>query len=290
MTDLVQFVFSGLTAGAIYGLVALGFGIVFRGTGAVNFAQGEFVMLGGVGVAALHGAWSAPLLVDILLVLAGGAVVGVFAEVVVVRLSRSPSPATLTLATIGLALVVRAAVLLVTNRRSYSLPGFTGGDALHVGGAALQPQTLWNLGLVAVAGVALALLLRSRLGLDMRATADDRAVATAFGVSFHRATGLVFVVATVLACLAGVALAPVTSVSYDSGTLLGLKGFAAAMLGSLGSARGAIAGGFALGLTEALFAGYVSSTYADVVAFVLLLAVLLIRPTGLFRGVSVDRV
>jgi branched-chain amino acid transport system permease protein len=291
VSDLLQIAFSGLTVGAAYALVALGFAIVFRGTRAINFAQGEYVMLAGVAAGALNEAAHPPLLVTVVAVILMGALAGVLTEVVALRLIRRPDPATVTLATIGLAVTIKAAVLLITDRASYTLPGFSGDASLRIAGATLEAQTLWNCGLVAVAAGGLALFFsRTRIGVALRASADDAEMAASTGMSRRTATAWSFGLAGALAAAAGAGLAPVSPVNYDFGTLLGLKGFAAAMLGGLGSMSGAVLGGFALGLAEALFAGYVSSAYADVVAFAVLLLVLFVRPTGLLAQVRVERV
>ncbi len=291
MTDFLQLTFSGLTTGAAYALVALGFAIVFRGTRAINFAQGEYVMLAGVLAGALNQWAHPPLALVVLAVVLTGALCGVATEVVCVRFTRRPDPNTITLATIGLGVAIKAVVLLATDRQAYTLPGFSGDATLHLGGAVLDAQALWNCALVAVAAGALAAFLRwAPLGVALRASADDGEMAAASGFSRNGAAAWSFALAGALAAAAGAGLAAVSPVNYDFGTLLGLKGFAAAMLGGLGSMPGAVAGGFAIGLTEAWFAGYVSSTYADVVAFGVLLIVLFTRPTGLFAAVRVERV
>jgi branched-chain amino acid transport system permease protein len=200
-------------------------------------------------------------------------------------------PDRITLATIALAVTIKGVVLLATNRQTYALPAFTEGGPVHIAGAAANTQMFWNLGLVVLsAGVLTLFFRRSRQGVLMRAAADDREMITALGVPASRPTAWAFVIAAVLAAIAGAALTPLTLISYDSGTLLGLKGFAAAMLGGLGSMYGAVVGGFALGIAEVFVAGYISGAYADTLAFLVLLVVLFVRPTGIVRRVAVKRV
>jgi branched-chain amino acid transport system permease protein len=291
MVHLLQVVFSGLSVGAVYALTALGFGIVHRGTGAVNFAQGEYVMVGGVVAGVVHEAFAPPLLVTILVGLAAGALVGLATHVVGVHFTPNPTADGITVATIGVAIAIKAGMTIVTNRRTFGMPSFTGDAPISVLGAALNPQTLWNLALVGVAATALALFFRrTRRGIMLQAVADDAEIASAFGVSYRGATAWSFGLAGVSGALAGLALTPLTLISFDSGTLLGLKGFAAAMLGGLGSMPGALAGGLVLGLSEAFFAGYGYSNLADVVAFVILLVVLFVRPSGIFATTAVERV
>jgi branched-chain amino acid transport system permease protein len=291
MTHFLQIILSGLSVGAVYALVALGFGIIHRGTGAVNFAQGEYVMVGGVTAGLVHELLAPPLLLTILVALAAGVAAGLLTDLVGVRFSRHPTADGITVATIGVAIALKAAVTILTQRRTYGLPSFSGDTPIRTLGAAINPQTLWNLAIVAVAAILLTLFFRyTRRGVMLRAVADDAQTASAFGVSYRGATAWSFGLAGLLGAVAGVALTPLTLISFDSGTLLGLKGFAAAMLGGLGSMPGAVLGGFLLGLSEAAMAGYGSSRYADVVAFVILLLVLFGRPSGIIRTGAVERV
>lgn len=289
MTLLFQVLFAGLSVGAVYALVAVGYGVVVNGTGAVNFAQGEFVMLGGVVAGVVNELWHPPLAVSLLAALLAGVASGLLTEAATARFTRSAE--VITLATIGLAVAVKAVVLLATEGRSYQLPHFLGAEPLTVAGAVVDTQALWNLATVAVVAVALtAFFRRTRRGTILRAAADDPEMVTALGVPFRSTARWVFVLAAVLGVLAGVGLAPLSVLTYESGTLLGLKGFAAAMLGGLGNLYGALAGGLLLGLTEALVAGYGSAAYSDVVAFAVLLVVLFTRPTGLFAQRKAVRV
>jgi branched-chain amino acid transport system permease protein len=248
-------------------------------------------MIAGVVAGALYASGDVPLAAVVVAVVVLGALMGLATEVLCVRFVKGSDPHTVTLATIGLGVAAKAVVLIATDRQSYTLPGFSGSATLDVGGAALDAQALWNCALVAFAAVALAAFLRGTpLGVALRASADDGEMASASGFSRRAAAAWSFALAGALAAAAGAGLAAVSPVNYEFGTLLGLKGFAAAMLGGFGSMPGAVVGGFAIGLTEAWFAGYVSSGYADVVAFSVLLAVLFTRPTGLFAAMRVERV
>ncbi|MCC5579547.1 branched-chain amino acid ABC transporter permease [Microtetraspora sp. AC03309] len=291
MNLLLQVVFAGLSVGAVYALVAVGFGVVANGTGAVNFAQGEYVMVGGVVAGVVHEVWHPPLPVSVLCAVAAGVVAGLVTEFAVSRFSGARSAEIITIATIGLAVALKAAVLLLTDRKTYGLPHFLGERPLRVGGAVADTQTLWNLAVVFVVAVGLSLFFRrTRQGTILRAAADDPEVVTSLGVPFHSVARWVFVIAAVLGALGGAGLAPLSVMSYESGTLLGLKGFAAAMLGGLGNLYGAVIGGLVIGLVEAAVAGYGSAAYGDAVAFVILLIILFTRPTGLFSQRKVVRV
>lgn len=290
MESFLQFIFSGLTAGAAYALVALGFSIVYNGTEAVNFLQGEYVMLGGIIGGTLHEIFGWPLYIVVLLTILAGMAAGWLTELIGVRWMRNPSGDNITIATIGMAMALKATVMVATGRKTASLPPFSDAPPITIGGASLLPQTLWNIFIMILAAILLTAFFRyTKPGVIMRATADDRDASSMVGVNLTQATAWTFILAGGLGATAGVSLTPITLMSFEAGTLLGLKGFAAAMLGGIGGMYGSIAGGLLLGLAEALTAGYISSAYSDVVAFVVLLFVLLKSPTGLFGQSSTQR-
>ncbi|MEZ5175589.1 MAG: branched-chain amino acid ABC transporter permease [Acidimicrobiia bacterium] len=292
MTHLIRVVVSGLGSGAIYAMVALGFVLVYRGTKVINFAQGEYVMVGGVVAGAVYEAFDVHILIPIVAGLSAGLFAGLLTQVLVSSTRRArDNPHLVTLVTIGFAVALKAAVMVTTDRQTYQLPGFTNRIPITVAGATVNGQVLLNVTMMAVSAVLLMLFFRyTRRGLWLRATADDPETAEAYGVSSTGSFLWSFGLAGLLGGLVGIGLTPLALISFDSGTLLGLKGFSAAVIGGLASPAGAIIGGLILGLAEAFVAGYGPSAYADVVAFVALLGILLARPTGIFREVSVDRV
>lgn len=280
--DFLQFVFAGLTSGAIYALIALGFCVVHNTMGIVNFAQVDFVSLGGMLL--YSGLYSAGLVMPLAL---AGAVFGVMlvamlVERIGIRPARSSDPLVLIFLTIGLSIVLRGLMVLIWGKNRMGLPPLAGEEPLRLLGAALMPQTLW---ILLLTGMAIALLAwfyrKTRLGLAMRAVASNPTAAAAVGLPVGRVRMWTFGLAGLLGGLAGALVTPITTLSHDVGVLLGLKGFAAAILGGFGSLAGAILGGIGLGLLESLSAGYLSSAYKDVCAFVVLLLVLFVRPKGL---------
>jgi branched-chain amino acid transport system permease protein len=291
MTNLLQILFSGVSAGAVYALVALGFSIIYKATRAINFAQGEFLMVAGIVASVLHAKHGWPLALACLGAIVLGALMGLLTDLVAVRFLRRPDPLTITVGTVGIAIALKAVVLLRTHGIPYSLPAFSGEKPLHIGGALLERQTVWNVSIAIVCLIVLTLFFsRTRRGVSLRASADDRDTAASYGVSFVGATTWAFALAGALAAVAGIAITPLTLMSYDQGTELGLIGFAAAMLGGLGSMPGAVVGGITVGIAEALVGGYISAPYASASGFVILLLVLFTRPTGLFKAVAVERV
>ena len=286
----VQFVASGLTAGAIYALVALGFSIIYNASGAINFAQGEFVMIGAMSAVTLV-ATGLPLAVAVPLAVLGAAVVGLVLEKIAIEPARNADTVTLIIITIGASLFLRGLAQLVWDKRIHVLPAFSGDRPIAVLGATILPQSLWVLGGAALAvGMLSWFFGRTLFGKAMLATSYQPLAARLCGINTRTVLFASFGLAAVLGALGGVLTAPITFTSYDSGIMLGLKGFAAAMLGGLGSFVGAVVGGLALGLVEGLGAGFVSSAYKDAIAFVIILAVLFFLPQGLVGARRGDRV
>jgi branched-chain amino acid transport system permease protein len=286
----LQFIASGLTAGAIYALVALGFTIVFNASGAINFAQGEFVMVGGMSAAMLVAA-GVPLPLAVLLAIAAAVLVGLLVERIAISPARHAGTVTLIIITIGVSLFLRGLAQLVWGKGVHRLPGFSGEDPIALAGATVLPQSLWVLAGAAVAVMALRFFYgRTLAGKAMLATSYNRVAAQLVGINTRAVLFASFGLAACLGAVGGVLIAPIAFTSYDAGIMLGLKGFAAAMLGGLGSFPGAVLGGLVLGLLEGLGAGFVSSAYKDAIAFVVILGVLFFLPGGFLGARRSDRV
>jgi len=286
----LQYVAGGVTAGAIYALVALGYSIIFNASRVINFAQGEFVMIGGMTAVTLVGA-GAPLAVAVPLAVAGAIAAALLLEKVAIEPARQADTVTLIIITLGASLVLRGGAQIVWDKRVHSLPAFSGDQPLHLLGATVLPQSLWVLGVAAAAVGALSWFFgRTLFGKAMLATSYNPLAAQLVGISTRQVLFVSFGLAAMLGSLGGVLVAPITFTSYDVGIMLGLKGFAAAMLGGLGSFGGAVLGGLLLGLAEALGAGFVSSAYKDAIAFVVILAVLFFLPGGLLGARRIERV
>ncbi len=280
--DLLQFIFAGLTSGAIYALIALGFCVVNNTMGIVNFVQVDFVSLGGMLMFSALFSAHLPMVAGLLLAVAGVALTAMVVERLGLRPSRSNHHLVLIFLTVGLSIILRGAMKLTWGMNRMALPPLTADQPVRLLGASVLPQALWILGLTVVAIVLLTwFFYRTGLGLSMRAVASNPTAAAVVGIPAGRVRAASYAIAGALGGLAGVLVTPITTLSYDVGVLLGLKGFAAAILGGFGSFPGAIFGGVLLGLLESLSAGYFSSAYKDVVAFVVLLLVLFVRPKGL---------
>jgi branched-chain amino acid transport system permease protein len=288
--QLLQVLFAGLTAGAIYALVALGFSIIYNSSQVINFAQGEFVMIGGMAtVSFLHLGLSLPLAA--LAAVGATTVVALALDKLAVERARGASVVTLIIITIGASILLRGLASLVWDKNIHALPAFSGDKPIAVGGATLLPQSLWVLGVsLAVLAALWWFFNRTLYGKAMLATSHNRLAAQLAGISVRRVLLVSFGLSGALGALAGILVAPITFTAWDVGVMLGLKGFAAAILGGLGSGPGAVLGGLLLGLAEALAAGYVSSAYKDVIAFVIILAVLVLMPGGLLGRRAAERV
>ena len=284
-SELLQYILSGLTMGGIYALVALGFVIIHNVTGIINFAQGEFVMLGAMFMVTLIGVGLPTPIALVLSILAVMIVVGLI-EFGAIRSARRASSVTLVIITIGLSTAIRGVALLVWGTNPYKLEPFSQGGSINIGGATIVPQSLWVVGTTAVVLVFTYLLFEyTYLGKALKACMVNKFAARLVGISPQRMSLLAFVFSAALGALAGIVIAPITYVTYDMGLMLGLKGFVAAVLGGLSSTPGAVIGGLALGVVESLGAGLISSGYKDGIAFIILLLVLFLKPDGIF-GVS----
>ena len=286
----LQYIASGLTAGAIYALVALGFSIIFNASGAINFAQGEFVMIGGMSAVTLL-ALGLPLWVALPLAVLASVLVALIIEKLAIEPARHAGTVTLIIITIGVALFLRGLAQLLWGKGVHRLPSFGSEQPIEWLGATLLPQSLWVMGGAALAVFCLSAFYgRTLLGKAMRATSYNRIAAQLAGINTRGVLFASFGLAAALGALGGVLIAPIAFTSYDAGIMLGLKGFAAAMLGGLGSFAGAVLGGLVLGLLEGLGAGLISSAYKDAIAFVVILLVLFLMPQGLLGGRTSDRV
>jgi branched-chain amino acid transport system permease protein len=284
MGEFLQFIIAGLKSGSIYALVALGFTIVYSSTGAINFAQGEFYMLGG-----MLGVWfvslGLPVLVAAAAAIAVTAAIGALFELLAIRPIASGDPLRIIMVTIGGSVVLRQLALHVFGPDELPLPPFTAGPSIKALGAAVERQTVWVWALTALAVIALVVLYRrSVFGKAMRATSLQRDAARLVGIDAKNMVTASFALAAGLGALGGLVVAPLTQTAFDVGAGIGVKGFSAAILGGLGSPIAAVGGGLILGLLESLTAGYLNPVYKDAVSLVVLLAVLFLRPQGLLGG------
>ncbi len=290
MSELLQFLLSGVTVGAVYALVALGFTMIYNASDVVNFAQGEFVMLGGMITVFAHAA-GAPLPLAALTAVVATAALGVAMNKLAIEPARGAPVVSLVIITIGASIFIRGAAQLIFGKQIHRFPAFSGEDPIRILGATILPQSLWVIGGAVVIFVGLWLFFtRTLLGRAVLATSNNRLAAQLVGINTPFVMTLSFAMSAGIGALAGVLVTPITLTAYDVGLAFALKGFAAAMLGGMGNPKGALAGGLIVGVLEAMTAGYLSSQYKDAAAFIIIFAVLFFRPQGLFGRQSTDRV
>lgn len=277
LSVFVQLLLPGLTTGCVYALVALGFVLCANVSGVVNFAQGEYVMLGGV-VAAFASSQgiALPLAVG-LAVLVGGCLGALQERLTLAPVRHAPDFIQITI-TLGVAVVLRGLALIAFGKDPLSMPGFSGDGVFEIGGAVVALQSLWVWGATALmlAGMFWFLMFTDP-GRAVRACSINLQAARLMGVDAERLTLFVFVVAGATAALAGVVVTPIVLANWDAGIAYGLKGFVGAILGSFRSPLVAVLGGLGIGVLESFAAGYVSSGYKDAMVYGVLLAYLLIR-------------
>jgi branched-chain amino acid transport system permease protein len=280
---VLQYLVAGLTYGTIYAVVGVGFNIIYNTTGIINFAQGEFVMLGGMTAVTLHRFVPLPLAIAgaVLFTMAIGAVI----EMTFIRSLSKPSVLRMIVITIGISIVVRELALVAWGESVRSLPYFTGNEvsSIGAGGVRVSPQVLWSLAACVVIVAFLWFFFQhTSLGRQMRACAANRDAAALCGVPTKNLVTLSFVLSAGIGALAGCVVSPITYTSYNVGAGLAIKGFTVAILGGLGNSMAAVAAGFVLGVLESFSVSLLPTAYKDAISVAVLLAILFVRPSGLF--------
>jgi branched-chain amino acid transport system permease protein len=290
LSSFLQYLFSGLTAGAIYALSGLGFSIIYNASHVINFAQGEFIMIGAMATVSLVGL-GVPLVLAVALAVAATVLVGVLVARLAIEPARGAPVVTLIIITIGLSIFLRGLAQLIWGKGFHSLPSFSGDAPIVLGGATLLPQSLWVLGtaLAVIAGLGW-FFGRTLFGKAILATSCNPLAAQLMGIRVSSVLLAAYGLAAFLGAVGGIVMTPITFTATDSGVMFGLKGFTAAVLGGLGNGAGAVVGGLLLGIAEAFGAGYLSSAYKEATAFVIILLALLFLPNGLLGRPGTDRV
>lgn len=290
MQELFQYLFSGITNGAVYAVIALGFSMLYSSTGLINFAHGEFVMVGALSLISLWKGLQLPLPAAFAGAVAVTATAGFLLERLAIRSVRKPHPIVLVIITVGASILVRGIAMVAWGKDPHSAPPYSNNAPIDIAGATLLPQSLWVLGLTLMVVLGLHIFHRRFLtGRAMLATAINRKAAGVVGIPTDMMVLLAFAMSAAMGGTGGALIAPLSMSSFDMGMNLGLKGFCAAMIGGIGSSWGAVIGGVLLGILEAMGVGFVSSGLKDVVAFVLLLLILYFRPAGMFGRAAVHR-
>ncbi len=282
LSHLAQFLFSGITLGSIYALIAVSLVIVYQASLVVCFAQGELFVFGALTMVTLTSK-GLSLPVAFVLTLFFAVLIGALIHRVLIRPIQGSSIGTLIVMTIAISLFLRGLALLIWGRQSYVQRPFSEGEPMQILGAFLQLQVLWIIGIAAVVLLIIWFFFeKTSLGLAMRACAEKPVGALLMGISVERSALVAWAWGAGLGALAGAAIAPLLFMQYSSGVMPMVKGFIAMSMGGLNSLVGAAVAGFLLGIVEAYTIGLVSSQFADTIIFTLLIVVLLFRPSGLF--------
>ena len=289
MGDFLQFSITGMTIGSIYAIVGLSFVLIYSVTKVINLAQGEFVMLGGMimfsGVNAGLPYW-ASFLLTILIVM----ILGWVMERMIIRQAKGANAISLIILTIGASIFIRGVSSMIWGKDQVKIEPFTSNEPIGVAGAVVTPQSLWVLVIMfIIVGGLYFLMDRTIIGKAFQACSINPLAARLMGISPRKMSSFSFTLSATLGALAGLAIGPIMFPSYDMGVMLGIKGFSAAILGGLGSAPGAVLGGLIIGLLESFSAGYISSGLKDAIAFSVILALLLLRPSGLLGEKNVGK-
>jgi branched-chain amino acid transport system permease protein len=286
----LQIMLGGLSIGAIYSLIGLGFSMLWSAMGIVNFAHGEFAMLGAfLGVTLMKMA-GLPFYASFPLT---AVLIGLFSLLVdraVLRPLRNRDLLYIVIATLGLSIFLQNGAILVWGAGGMLFPTVFGAQPLQIGGLITTPQTLSVLGIGILLMLGLQVFLaQTKIGFCLRAAVQSPETASLMGIETRFTNALTFFLAALLAAIAGMFIAPIVYVTPDMGVLIGLKGFSAAVVGGYGNMLGAMVGGIIIGAAETLGAQYLSSAYKDVFAFLAMFIVLLVSPNGLFGKRKIDR-
>lgn len=285
LDQLSQSIVTGVGVGLIYGLVGIGFCVIYNASGIVNFAQGVFVMLGGMFCSTAMTQLGLPLVVAAVLSIPLVAVVGIVIDRLVVRpmWDRSATLFAIILATLATQIMIERIIVLTLGDQPRTLPEFTSGGPLKIGSIAIGYQLFWILGCGGLMVAALWLFFtRTVTGQALRACAQNREAAALLGIPVSRMLMISFALSAALGAVAGVLVTPTQYTSFSVGTPFGVNGFIAAIIGGFGNAGGALAGGILLGVAQAVAIVMFGAGFKNVAALSMLLVVLLVFPSGLF--------
>ncbi len=290
MDYFVQLLISGIAVGLVYSFIGMGFAMIYRATGVVNFAQGELMMLVAYVAFTLAGTFHLGFWPLLLAAVAVSVLIGLLIEVLLIRPMLGQPVFSTVMVTIGLAVIIRSAVVLVWGADPMPLNTGLPTEAMHIGPAGVFPAQLYALGIMAAVVAGLWAFFRySRVGIAMRATANLQTTALLMGINVKRIFALSWALSAGLAAIAGV----LVGVIYDLNPgmwMTGLRSFPAVILGGLDSVFGAALGGILIGVVENMSEGYIGRGMKEIAGFVLILIVLMVRPYGLFGKAEIERV
>ncbi|RME40568.1 MAG: branched-chain amino acid ABC transporter permease [Caldilineae bacterium] len=290
MNQFLQLTLTGLTTGAILALVGLGFVLIYKATDVINFAQGEFLLVGAYVTYGLVAEIGLPWTVGVALTMVLAVVVALLVERLVLRPLIGEPIISVIMVTIGLSSLLRAIVNAIWGTAGRPFPPFIPSQDVHILGAVVPADRLVGIGLALILLVVFNFFFRySKDGIAMRATADDQQAALSMGISVKRVFAVSWSISALAAAVAGVLVANIVGVS-GAVSSIGLRVFPVVILGGLDSIPGAIIGGIIIGLLEAYVGGFIGMGLGQVVSFIVLILILMVRPYGLFGQEIIERV
>lgn len=290
LSQMTQLLFSGLTIGSIYALIAIGFVIIYNVTGVLNLAQGEFAMFGAL-ISISFVKMGLPLWAAVILSIMIVVVIGAFFERTAIYPARKSSVPTLIIITIGVSIAFRGIAILIWGTQPQALPPFSDNTPIKFLNAVLLPQNIWAIAISIIILFAMIFFFnKTYVGKALTACVVNVFAARLMGINPEKMSLITISISAGLGALAGIVIAPISGATYDMGMMLGLKAFVAAVVGGLTNAPAAIAGAFIIGILESFTEGLWSSGLKDAVSFTLLLLILFLKPEGLFAKASGKRV
>lgn len=288
--QFTQYLFTGLTIGSIYALLAIGFVTIYNTTGILNFAQGEFVMIGALTTISLI-SMGLPMAVAMIGAILITALLGFVIEKSIINPARNTSIVTLIVITIGLSIFLKGMGLIIWGTYPKTLSPVISKSSISFMGSVINSQSLFIFGVLIVLLILLYFFFdKTFIGSALKASEKNPRAASLMGINIKTMSALSFTLAAALGAVAGIIITPLTDATYDMGFFIGLKGFVAMVIGGMNSVSGVVMGGLLLGVVESFSAGLFSSTYSDAITFGVLLLVLFFRPIGLFAKASGERV
>jgi branched-chain amino acid transport system permease protein len=290
MDLLMQYIVTGLTVGSIYALLAIGFVTIYNITGILNFAQGEFAMIGAMTCITLVNV-GLPMFPAIILAILITAAIGLIVERTAILHARNTSVIILIIITIGISTFLKGLGLIVWGTNPKQLAPIIKAEPIEFMGAVINPQSIF---IIIILFILLALLYvffeKTYIGSALRASEKNPRAARLMGINTSTMSALAFTLAAALGAIAGIMITPITDATYEMGFLIGVKGFVGMVIGGMHSIPGAVAGALIVGLLETFSSAYISTFYSDAIMFTVLILVLFIKPNGIFARASGERV
>ncbi|QNM06686.1 branched-chain amino acid ABC transporter permease [Qiania dongpingensis] len=293
MSMLTQLIISGLVLGSIYSLIAMGYSLIYKASGLMTFVQGDILTIGAFVGLTFYRFLKLPYIVSVLLTMVIAFGIGFLLEKGVIRklLNKNVMAIYIILATIAISYIFQNGAQAIWSSKIEYFPSIFPVDSVTIFGAGVQPEALLCLGAAAVCMVILHIFMtKTKIGTSMRAAAMDPMAAESCGINVSLNTGITWGLAAGIAAIAGIFIGPMYGVYVTLGATIGRKGFSSAVMGGYGNMYGAMVGGLILGLSETLVAGYISSAYKNMFAYILLIVFLFVKPTGIFNERAIQDV